>query len=179
MPIFSFVAVDKSIAMNKGKRSKSIFVLIISWVILHYIMLENRQSKNTIKIVITVLVMVIFGEGVLGWGIYWPFLLVLLGWEGIYWLALVSGVLISILRGMSVGMPSLFILIVIGGLSFVVNARKEMSWVFVVISVVASVVFDLVFGFEVSVFEIIGVTVSSVLAISWFDRTEAIKIRYS
>lgn len=178
MPILSFVAVDKSIARSRGRRSKFIFVLVISWVILHYIMLENRQSKNTIKTVITVLVMVIFGEGVLGWGIYWPFLLVLLGWEGVYWLAFVSGVLISVLRGVSVGMPSLFILVVIGGLSFVVNARKEMSWVIVVISVVASVVFDLVFGFGISVFEIIGVSVSSVLALSWFDRTEAIKIRY-
>ena len=138
----------------------------------------DKQSKNTIKSVLTVLVLVVLGEGVLGWGVFWPFLLMLLNWSGVYWLAFAVGILISVLRGVSVGLPSLFILVVVGGLSLVMNARKEIGWVIVVISILANVVFDVVFGFNWSVWEVIAVAVSGVLAISWFERSETIRINY-
>jgi hypothetical protein len=138
----------------------------------------NGQSKNTIKSVLTVLVLAVFGEGILGWGVYWPFLLVLLNWGGVYWLAFAVGILISVLLGVSVGLPSLFILVVVGGLSLVMNARKEIGWVIVAISVLANVVFDIVFGFGWSFWEIAAVIVSGVLAISWFERSETIRINY-
>lgn len=141
-------------------------------------MSENKQSKNTTKTVLTVLLMVLLGEGVLGWGIYWPFLLTLLNWRGVYWLALGIGVLISVFRGLSVGLPSLFILVVIGGLSLVLNARKEMAWVIVLIGVLSSVVFDIVFGLNWSFLEVIAVLLFGILALSWFERTETIRINY-
>ena len=106
----------------------------------------DKQSKNTTKTVLTLLVMVLLGEGVLGWGLYWPFLLTLLNRRGVYWLAFAVGVLISVLRGLSIGLPSLFILVVVGGLSVVMSARKEAGWAIVLLGVVCSVVFDIAFG---------------------------------
>jgi hypothetical protein len=138
----------------------------------------DKQSKNTTKRVLTLLAMVLLGEGVLGWGVYWPFLLTLLNWRGVYWLALGVGILVSVLRGLSVGLPSLFILVVVGGLSLVISAKKEMGWAIVIISMVCSVVFDLVFGLGISAWEVMAVFVSGLLALSWFERTETIRINY-
>lgn len=138
----------------------------------------DKQSKNTTKLVLTVVAMVLFGEGVLGWGIFWPFLLTLLNWSGVYWLAFSVGILVSVLRGLSVGLPSLFILVVIGGLSLLFNARKEMGLAIVLLGIVCSIVFDLVFGLGWSVWEILAVLVSGLWALSWFERTETIRINY-
>lgn len=138
----------------------------------------DKQSKNTTKTVSTLLVMVLLGEGVFGWGLYWPFLLTLLNWGGIYWLAFGVGVLVSVLRGLSVGLPSLFILVVVGGLSLIFNAKKEMGWAIVLIGIVCSVVFDMVFGLGWSTWEVVAVLVSGLLAVSWFERSETIKINF-
>jgi len=138
----------------------------------------DKQSKNTTKTVLTLLVMVLLGEGVLGWGIFWPFLLTLLNWSGVYWLALGVGILISVLRGLSVGLPSLFILVVIGGLSLVMSARKEMGWVIIFLGIVCSLVFDIVFGLKWSVWELLAVAAAGLLALSWFERSETIRINY-
>jgi len=136
------------------------------------------QSKNTTKTVLTLLVTVLLGEGVFGWGLYWPFLLILLNWSGVYWLAFGIGVLVSVLRGLSVGLPSLFILVVVGGLSLVFNAKKEMGWAIVLIGVLSSIVFDIVFGLGWSVWGVLAVLVSGLLAMSLFERTETIRINY-
>ena len=138
----------------------------------------DKQSKNTTKTVATLLLMVLLGEGVLGWGVFWPFLLTLLNWSGVYWLAFVVGVLISVLRGLSVGLPSLFILVVVGGLSLVMSARKEMGWAIVILGVVSSIVFDIVFGLNWSLWETLAVLISGLLALSWFERTETLRINY-
>lgn len=138
----------------------------------------DKQSKNTTKLVLTVVFMVLFGEGILGWGVFWPFLLTLLNWSGVYWLAFSVGILVSVLRGISVGLPSLFILVVIGGLSLLFNARKEMGLAIVLLGIVCSIVFDLVFGLGWSVWEILAVLVSGLWALSWFERTETIRINY-
>lgn len=138
----------------------------------------DKQSKNTTKLVLTVVAMVLFGEGVLGWGIFWPFLLTLLNWSGVYWLAFSVGILVSVLRGLSVGLPSLFILVVIGGLSLLFNARKEMGLAIVLLGIVCSIVFDLVFGLGWSVWEVLAVLLSGLWALSWFERTETIRINY-
>lgn len=136
------------------------------------------QSKNTTKTVVTLFTLVLLGEGVLGWGVFWPFLLMLLNRQGVYWLAFGVGILISVLRGLSVGLPSLFILVVIGGLSFIMSAKKEMGWALVLIAIVCNVVFDMVFGLEFSVWETLAVAVFGLWAVSWFERTETIRINY-
>lgn len=138
----------------------------------------DKQSKNTTKTVLTLLVMVLLGEGVFGWGLYWPFLLILLNWGGVYWLAFGVGVLVSVLRGLSVGLPSLFILVVIGGLSLVMSTKKEISWAIIFIGIVCNIVFDIVFGLGWSVWGVAAVLVSGILALSLFERTETIRINY-
>jgi hypothetical protein len=138
----------------------------------------DKQSKNTTKTVLTLLIMVLLGEGVLGWGLFWPFLLTLLNWSGVYWLAFVVGILISVLRGLSIGLPSLFILVVVGGLSLLMSARKEIGWAIVLLGVISSVVFDIAFGLNWSFWEVIAVLVTGLLALSWFERTETIRINY-
>lgn len=138
----------------------------------------DKQSKNTTKSVLTLLIMLILGEGVLGWGIYWPFLLTLLNWSGVYWLAFVAGIIISVLRGLSIGLPSLFLMVVVGGLSLVMSTRKEMGLAIVILGVVCNIVFDIVFGFGWSVWETLVVLISGLLALSWFERTETIRINY-
>ena len=138
----------------------------------------DRHSKNTIKTVLTVLLMTVIGEGVLGWGVFWPFLLTLLNWGGVYWLAFAVGILISVFRGLSIGLPSLFLLVVVGGLSLVLSARREIGWVLIAIGVIANVVFDLVFGFGFSLFEMMAVLAAGILAMSWFERSETIRINY-
>lgn len=138
----------------------------------------DKQSKNTTKTVLTLLVMVLLGEGVLGWGIFWPFLLTLLNWNGVYWLAFVVGIFISVLRGLSIGLPSLFILIVVGGLSLIMSTRKEMGWAIVILGVVSSIVFDIAFGLSWSLWETLAVLISGLLALSWFERTETLRINY-
>lgn len=138
----------------------------------------DKQSKNTTKTVLTLLIMVLLGEGVLGWGVFWPFLLTLLNWSGVYWLAFVVGVLISVLRGLSIGLPSLFILVVVGGLSLVMSNRKETGWAIVILGVASSIVFDIAFGLSWSLWEILAVLISGLLALSWFERTETLRINY-
>ncbi len=138
----------------------------------------ERQSKNTIKSVLTILALVVLGEGVLGLGVYWPFLLTMLGWNGVYWLALAIGVLVSVFRGLSIGLPSLFLVAVVGGLSLVTNARKEIGWLLIVLGVLANIVFDLVFSFGWNFWESILVFIAGILAMSWFERSETIKINY-
>jgi hypothetical protein len=138
----------------------------------------DKQSKNTTKTILTLLIMVLLGEGVMGWGLYWPFLLTLLNWSGVYWVAFAVGILVSVLRGLSVGLPSLFILVVVGGLSLVMSTKKEMGWAIVLLGVVCSLVFDIVFGLSWSVWEVVAVIVSGFLALSWFERTETIRINY-
>jgi hypothetical protein len=138
----------------------------------------HSQSKNTTKTVVTLLLMVVLGEGVLGWGLYWPFLLTLLNWDRVYWLAFGVGILVSVLRDLSIGLPSLFILMVVGGLSLVVSVRKEIGWTVVLMGVLCSVVFDLIFGLSWSLWEIVAVMLSGVLALSMFERSETIKLNY-
>lgn len=137
-----------------------------------------KQSKNTTKTILTLLVLVLFGEGIFGWGVYWPFLLTLLNWSGVYWLAFGIGILMSVLRGLSVGLPSLFILVVVGGLSLIMSVKKEIGWVVVLMGVLCSVVFDLVFGLNLGIGEVLIVFLFGILALSWFEKTETIRINY-
>ena len=138
----------------------------------------DKQSKNTIKVVIAVLLSVSFGEGVLGWGLYWPFLLLLLDWSGVYWLSLVVGIFVSIFRGISVGLPSVFILLVVGTLSMLMSSRRETGTMILIMAVIANFVFDKMFGFGVSMWETVAVVICGVMGMRWFEKGETIRISY-
>lgn len=136
------------------------------------------QSKNTIKVVIAVLLAVAFGEGVMGWGLYWPFLLLLLDSRFVYWLAFVVGIFVSVFRGIPVGLPSVFLVMVVGAMSILMSSRRENSVVILVVAVVANFIFDKVFGFGSSIWEIVAIVVCGVIGMRWFERSETIRINY-
>ena len=154
---------------NNGSSSKFNFVEVI--------MLE-KQSKNIIKIVLAVVLSVLIGEGAFGLGIFWPFLLILLDWRGVYWLALAVGILVSVIYQLPVGLPSLFMVIVTGGLSLIFNSRKETGMVILVVSWVANLIFDKVFGLPWSWFDWVAVGLAWVVALTWFEKGESIKLSY-
>lgn len=137
----------------------------------------DKHSKNTIKAILAVLVSVFVGEGVLGIGIFWPFLFILLDWRTVYWFVLVLGVIISGLYRIPVGLPSLFLVTVIGGLSFILSSRKENGWMILLISLVCNYVFDLVFGLGWTAWEILATLIAWFVSSKWFE-SETIKINY-
>ena len=138
----------------------------------------DRQSKNIIKAVVAVLLSVVLGEGVFGLGFFWPFLLILLDWKWIYWFSLFIGLLLSGFYRIPMGLPSFFLVVVVGGLSFLISSRKETGWVMLVISLVANLVFDKVFGLSWNYLDIIFIVVAWLIAQVWFEKTESIKINY-
>lgn len=138
----------------------------------------EKQSKNTIKVIIAVLLAVIFGEGVMGWGLYWSFLFLLLDSPYIYWLSFIVGIFVSIFRGISVGLPSVFILVVVGGLSLLMSSRREMGIVILVAAVVSNFLFDKFFGFGTSFLETLMIILCTVVGMRWFEKSETIRINY-
>lgn len=119
----------------------------------------------------------IIGEGIFGLGFFWPFLFILLEWRSVYWVSLFLGILISALYKMPVGLPSLFLVAVVGGLSFVFSSRKETGWVMLLISVIANFVFDKSFGLTWSAWEILFVFFAWLVAVRWFEQ-DSIKLSY-
>jgi len=137
-----------------------------------------NQDKNNIKAIVAVGVAVILGEGVLGWGLYWPLLLMLTDWDGIYWLGLLVGVMVSVYSATTVGLPSLFIVAVLGAVSFFLGVRRGSEWWLILISLVANLVFDKLFGLSWNIVESLLILVTTFLVISWEDKAESIKVNY-
>lgn len=138
----------------------------------------DGQSKNIIKSVTTLFLLVVFGEGVMGWGLFWPFLLIMIGYKGVYWLAFGVGILVSVFHGLLVGLPSLFILVVVGLLSFFLNVKKEIGWVVVVLGVLCGLVFDLVFGLSFGIVEAVMIVIAGVFAVFIFENSDSISLKY-
>ena len=141
-------------------------------------MFNFHQSKNIINTVLIISLSVLLGEGVMGLGFFWPFLLILLDWRWIYWLSISVGVLISAIYRLPVGLPSLFLVVVTGGLSFVIGKEREAGWIILIVALIANFVFDKVFGFSWNIWDVVSVVVAWLVAVRWFDRAETIKINY-
>lgn len=140
--------------------------------------MSDKQSKNIIKAILTVLLAVLIGEGVFGLGFFWPFLLILLDSRWVYWLAFGVGILISVIYRMPIGLPSLFLVTVTGGLSLLFSSRKESSLVLLVVSILANLVFNMAFGLSWNLLELFSVVLAWLVAEAWFERGESIKINY-
>lgn len=168
-PTLSFPAVAISMEASKGSRIR--FNLIDVFMI-------EKQSKNIIKAALAVILCVLIGEGVFSLGIFWPFLLILLEWSSIYWFSLFIGILIASIYHLPVGLPALFLVVVIGGLSFVFNSRKETGWVMLLISILANFVFDKVFGLTWSWWDTVSIVIAWQMAVRWFEKSETIKLNY-
>jgi hypothetical protein len=140
--------------------------------------MSDKQSKNITKAVLTVVFSVLIGEGVFGLGFFWPFLLILLDWRGIYWLSFVLGILISAIYHIPVGLPSMYLVIVTGALALVFNSRKETGLIILIVSVVANFVFDKVFGLTWNMFDLLSCVLAWLVAVTWFEKGESIKLNY-
>ncbi len=160
---------EYNIDASKGSSIRFIFIEVF---------MLDRQSKNSIKAISAVLFCVLVGEGVLGIGIFWPFLLILLDWSWIYWFSFGVGLLIASIYHLPVGLPALFLVLVTGGLSFVFNSRKETGWVMLVISLLANLVFDKVFGLPWTWWDFFSIFLAWLVAVRWFEKSETIKLNY-
>ena len=138
----------------------------------------GSQVKNTIKILALAILAILVGEGFLGWGLYWPFLFVLLEWQGIYWFALALGIVVSVFNGLSVGLPSLFIVTVVGVMSVFFDGRKDLAVVMAILSVVANLIFDKLFGLSWTVWEGLAVFLVSIFVFNLDEKAESIHIKY-
>ena len=140
-------------------------------------MLEN-QVKNTIKLVLAAVAVTVFGEGVFGVGLYWPFLILLLDWDGVFWLALGLGLLVSVLNGLPVGMPSLFLVLFVGIFSLIFGGRRDVPLIVVIALVFSNFLFDKLVGLSFGFGEFIVTSIFCVLVLGWGEKNESIHIKY-
>lgn len=136
----------------------------------------GNHVKNIIKVIALALLAVLVGEGVLGWGLYWPLLILLLDWEGVYWVAFLVGILISVLNGSSVGPASLGLVSFIGVFSLIFGSRMDFKGLMMILAIGANFVFDRVFGLPWSFWEMIAVIGVSLVVFNWGERHEQIRI---
>ncbi|KKT72186.1 MAG: hypothetical protein UW68_C0045G0007 [Candidatus Collierbacteria bacterium GW2011_GWB1_44_6] len=93
-------------------------------------------------------------------------------------MGLAIGILISVIYRLPVGLPSLFLVVVIGGLSLVFGSRKETGVVILIVSLLANFVFDKVFGLSWTLFDLLSTVVAWAIAVNWFEKGESIKLNY-
>jgi len=137
-----------------------------------------NQDKNIIKTVVAVAVAAIIGEGILGWGLYWPFLLLLIEWDGVFWLAFFIGILVGSFSGVPVGFASLFMLAAVGAVHLFAGWKKGTSLELAVFSIVLNFLFDKVFGLSWSIWEMVLVFICAIVVFGWESKAESIRVRY-
>jgi hypothetical protein len=112
------------------------------------------KFKDIIYKLTGVVVLLLIGEGVFGWAIYWPALWFLLGWRYVYFLALALGFLLSGLTGVGWGVASLALVLGTGLLSwFREFLGGSESWFDVLAVVLVAFLANLVMSLPFSLFE--------------------------
>lgn len=138
----------------------------------------DMQTKNIIKLITLAVLALFFGEGVFGLGLYWPFLLLLIDWKGIYWLAFGFGILLSLVVGIEVGFSSLFLVLVLGVISFFVGVKRSSQWLLILLGVVLNLIFDKLFGLSWNFGEMLLVLGVGFWVVRGLDKQETIRINY-
>jgi len=111
--------------------------------------MTRRCEENNIAILIIGVVLMLVGEGVFRWGGWLVVLLMVSEWEGAFWYAVILGVVLAGMNGTGLGWTSLVLLgavlvfrlmkgaieesrlvtvLVLGGMSWVVDRLLGMSW---------------------------------------------------
>jgi hypothetical protein len=67
------------------------------------------MNKTIIYKLVGVVGLMILGEGIFGWPLYWLGLWFLLDWQYVYWLAFVLGFLLTGVTGMAMGWSNLML----------------------------------------------------------------------
>jgi hypothetical protein len=140
--------------------------------------MTDKQTKNNIKQSAFALLALLLGEGVLGIGIFWPFILLLSEWTGVYWFGLAFGIMVSLVADIALGLPSLFMVVVFGLISMFVGVKRSSGWILVILAVVLNLVFDLLFDLDWSFGEALLVFGVGILIMRDLDKQEEIRINY-
>jgi hypothetical protein len=136
------------------------------------------QTKNTIKQSLFLILALFIGEGVFGFGLFWPLLLIMKDKKWIYWVAFFSGVFLSIIYSQDIGLMSLYLVTVITLTAlFMGGARGFGKWV-ILVSVLVSSLFDFCFGLPFGIWEMIVIAVVGFFASKLFETNETISINF-
>ena len=138
----------------------------------------DMQTKNIIKPIVWAVLGLFLGEGVFGLGLFWPFLLLLIDWSGVYWFGLVFGILLSLVTGVEIGLPSLFLVLGLGLLSLFVGVKKSSQWSIIFLGVILNLIFDILFGLSWSLWEMLIIFGIGFWVVRGLDKQETIRINY-
>lgn len=86
------------------------------------------MNKNIIYKLIGVVTLLLVGEGVFGWALYWPAMWFLLDWKFVYWLAFGLGFLLTGITGLAIGWSSLLLVVGVWILSFFTGLVGKNNW---------------------------------------------------
>lgn len=134
------------------------------------------QKKNTIKTILFFLLALILGEGVMGYGLFWPFLFALDLDGFVYYIGLFVGVFFSIYYSQVLGLMSLYILVVLFlWRTFFESDKVGVFWL-VCYSVFVNLIFDFLFGFGFSFFEQVLLVAVCFFVGNEVDRKKTIRV---
>lgn len=135
------------------------------------------QTKNTIKQLGLLFLLLFVAEGVFGFGLYWPVLISMKDKRWVFWLAFGCGLFLSLIYTQSAGLMSLFLVGVMAIISFVATGSGGSKWILVV-AVAVNIVFDLVFGLSWNIWESLAIVLVSLLTQNEREAQESIKLNY-
>lgn len=119
------------------------------------------MNKNIIYKMVGVVILLLIGEGVFGWAVYWPVLWFLLEWKYVYWLVFALGFLLTGLTGLVIGWSSLVLIVGVWILSLLKGFLGKDTWMDVLVVTGVAWVFSLVTGLQFSLVE--AVVIASIM----------------
>lgn len=119
------------------------------------------MNKNIIYKTVGVVILLLIGEGVFGWAVYWPVLWFLLEWKYVYWLVFALGFLLTGLTGLVIGWSSLVLVVGVWILSLLKGFLGKDTWMEVLAVTGVAWAASLVTGLQFSLVE--AVVIASVM----------------
>lgn len=119
------------------------------------------MNKNIIYKMVGVVILLLIGEGVFGWAVYWPVLWFLLEWKYVYWLVFALGFLLTGLTGLVIGWSSLVLIVGVWILSLLKGFLGKDTWMDVLAVTGVAWVASLVTGLQFSLVE--AVVIASIM----------------
>ncbi|OGD82979.1 hypothetical protein A2572_03500 [Candidatus Collierbacteria bacterium RIFOXYD1_FULL_40_9] len=134
------------------------------------------QSKNNIKYLLLFFLGLLLGEAVFGIGLFWSALLVLNIGGYVYWLGLFCGLFLSIYYGQTLGLMSLYIILFLVATYPLFNSGRLKPFLVILVSLVANLLFDYLFGLGFGLGEQLAVFVFSSVLARGVDRDHTIRV---
>lgn len=139
--------------------------------------MKRRGTENNIAILIIGVVLMLVGEGVFRWGGWLVVLLLISDWEGIFWYAVILGVVLAGMNGVGLGWTSLVLL----GVSLVfrlINGVMEDGWLVTMLVLgVAGWLVDKLLGMSWSWLEVLMSGILFWLMSVWWEKSSDLSIR--